>query len=66
MKPTDLSKYLSDFLSRYLPDERGASPNTIAAYRDTFIMLFSFLRDHKAQRIEKLTLQKIKKPPNLD
>jgi len=62
MKPTDLSKYLSDFLSRYLPVERGASPNTITAYRDTFILLLNFLRDEKGQRIEKLTLQKIKKP----
>lgn len=62
MKPTDFSKYLSDFLSRYLPDERGASPNTITAYRDTFILLLSFLRDQKGQRVEKLSLQKIKKP----
>ncbi len=62
MKPTDLSKYLSDFLSRYLPVERGASPHTITAYRDSFILLLNFLRDEKGQRIEKLTLQKIKKP----
>lgn len=66
MKPTDFSKYLSDFISRYLPDERGASPNTITAYKDTFILLLNFLRNQKGQRIEKLTLQKIKKQTILE
>lgn len=66
MKPTDFSKYLSDFISRYLPNERGASPNTIKAYRDTFILFLSFLKTHKKLPVEKLTLQKIKKQVILD
>ena len=36
---TDFAKYLSKFLSEYLPFERNMSPNTIVAYRDTFVQL---------------------------
>ena len=60
MKPTDFSKYISDFISRYLPNERGASINTINAYRDTFILLLNFLEEKKQVKIEKLILEKIK------
>jgi integrase/recombinase XerD len=59
MKPTDLSKYISDFISRYLPCEKGASSNTIAAYRDTFVLLLKFTQDSMHIKIEKLTLDKI-------
>lgn len=65
-KPTDFSKFLSDFMSHYLPNERGASSNTITAYRDTFILLLQFLKEQKGQRIEKLTLQKINRKSILD
>lgn len=61
MKPTDFSKYISDFIARYLPDERGASVNTITAYRDTFVLLLDFIEKEKFLRVEKLTLAKIKK-----
>ena len=61
MKPTDFSKYISTFISDYLVNERGASENTIIAYRDTFILLLSFIRDVKRIKPEKLTLDKIKK-----
>ena len=61
MKPTDFSKYISDFITRYLNDEKGASPNTIAAYRDTFVLLLNFMQDMKHIKIEKLTIEKITK-----
>ena len=61
MKPTDFSKYISDFIVRYLPDERGASINTITAYRDTFVLLLDFIEKEKSLKVEKLTLGKIKK-----
>ena len=66
MKPTDFSKYISDFISRYLPNERGASPNTIAAYRDTYVLLLNFIELEKHIKIEKLTLEKIKKETILE
>lgn len=61
MKPTDFSKYISDFISRYLPCEKGASGNTIAAYRDTFVLLLKFTQETLHIKIEKLTLDKITK-----
>jgi site-specific recombinase XerD len=61
MKPTDFSKYISDFVSRYLPHEKGVSNNTIIAYRDTFVLLIEFLQKEKRIKIEKLTLDKVTK-----
>ena len=61
MKPTDFSKYISDFISRYLPNEKGASANTVAAYRDTFVLLLNFTQNVRLVKIEKLTLEKITK-----
>lgn len=61
MKTTDFSKYISDFITRYLIDEKGASNNTIASYRDTFVLLLNFIQDKKRIKIEKLTLDKITK-----
>jgi len=54
-------KYISDFISRYLPNEKGASSNTIAAYRDTFVCFWISTQNEKHIRIEKLTLEKITK-----
>ena len=61
MKPTDFATYISDFISRYLPNEKGASANTIASYRDTFVLLLNFTEKEKHVKIEKLTLEKITK-----
>ncbi len=66
MKPTDFSKYISDFISRYLPDEKGARPNTISSYRDTFVLLLNYIQDVKGIRIEKLSLDKIKNETIID
>lgn len=60
MKPTDFSKYLTNFLTRYLSHERGASTNTITAYRDTFVLLITFMEQKKI-KVHKLTLEKITK-----
>lgn len=66
MKTTDFSQYISDFLSRYLPNERGLSFNTIAVYRDTFVLLLTFLNEELDFKIEKLTLNDIKKETIID
>jgi site-specific recombinase XerD len=52
---------LTDFLSRYLPGERGASKNTIASYKDTFILFLMFQKEKKSVQAEKLTLRLITK-----
>ena len=61
MKPTDFSKYISHFISKYLPNEKGASHNTITAYRDSFVLLLNFIQNEKQVKLEKITLEKIKK-----
>ena len=60
MQATDFSKYLTNFLSKYLPHERGASSNTISSYRDTFILFIRFMESKKVM-LNKLTIGKITK-----
>lgn len=66
MKPTDFSKYISDFIAKYLPNERGSSVNTIAAYRDTFVLLLNFIQNEKHIKLDKITLDKITKETIID
>ncbi len=61
MKATDFSRYLTDFLTKYLPHERGAGRNTISSYRDTFVLLISFFEQKKNIRISKLEIKDINK-----
>src|SRR5437667_7826706 len=44
MKPARLADWLPRFFSQYLQQNRNVSPHTIAAYRDTFRLLFRFLK----------------------
>lgn len=57
MKPTDFAYHLTEYLSKYLPGNTGASRNTVCSYRDTFSLLLRFCRDEKSIPIEKLTLE---------
>lgn len=61
MIPTDFSKYVTGFLTKYLSHERGASKNTISSYRDTFVLFITFMEQHKKIKISKLTLGAITK-----
>jgi len=61
MKPMDFAYYLSAFFTKYLPGECGSSANTVSSYRDTFLLLFRYLRDEKGVRIERLELKDFKK-----
>ena len=61
MKITDFSKYLTEFLSVYLPGERGASSNTIASYRDTFVLFLIYNKEKRNIPAEKLQLKLITK-----
>lgn len=59
MKPTDFSYYLTGFLTKYLPNECGASPHTIASYRDTFVLLLRFLNENLNISANKLKLSQL-------
>jgi site-specific recombinase XerD len=56
MKPTDFSKALTDFLSRFLPAEKGLSKHTISSYKDTFVLLLTFLQQERGIRAEVINL----------
>jgi site-specific recombinase XerD len=59
MKTTDFSKYITDFFMKYLTHERGSSKNTISSYKDTFILLFTFMENEKHIKLNKLMLSDI-------
>lgn len=48
------SYYLSSFLGKYLPAIVGASTNTVASYRDTFILLLRYLKAAKGIQAESI------------
>jgi site-specific recombinase XerD len=56
MKPTDFAKYLTEFLSVYLPTQKNVSKNTICSYRDTFKLLINFCQEKHEIRVEQITL----------
>ena len=62
MKPTDFAMYVTAFLTNYLPAQRNASPNTIKAYRDAFVLLLRYCRDVHGLAPERLTLKQIDPP----
>jgi site-specific recombinase XerD len=56
---TDFAYCLTKFLSDYLPGTVGASPNTIASYKDTFKLFISFIIAEKNMKPEKTTLEAV-------
>lgn len=61
MKQNNFSKSLTDFLTKYLPAERGMSYNTIASYKITFILLLSFIQEKKGVEAQKLMFKHLTK-----
>ena len=66
METTDFAKYLSTFLTGYLAGERNYSPNTVLAYRDTFIQFINFMKDRKNVEAKRLTLDRITREAIID
>lgn len=56
VKPTNFAKYLTDFLSVYLPTQKNVSKNTIYSYRDTFKLLIHYCQEVKNIPVERITL----------
>ena len=61
MKPTDFAFYLTNFFTKHLPGECGASPNTVSSYRDSFLLFLAYVRNEKGKPIERLQLKDINK-----
>jgi site-specific recombinase XerD len=66
METTDFAKYLTNFLTKYLAGERGASPNTIGSYRDTFVQLICFMKKVKGIDAQHLKLDSLTKETIVD
>lgn len=45
--PRRFADLLQDFFSQYLMNQRNVSPQTVAAYRDTFRLLLEFVQAHR-------------------
>jgi integrase/recombinase XerD len=56
---TDLAPVLQGFFTDRLARQKKASPNTVAAYRDTFRLLLAFARDQTGKQPARLSLADI-------
>lgn len=61
MKPTDLSKYLADFLGKYLTGECGLSQATVTSYSYSFELLIRYMKDIEKISACHLTISEITK-----
>ena len=59
MKPTDFAKYITDFMTTYLTEQRGCSVNTVIAYRDAIVLMLTFYKEQIRIPAEKITLKDI-------
>ncbi len=66
MKPTNFAKYLTEFLSSYLPTQKNVSKNTIHSYRDTFKLLIRYYQEMKDIPAERITLEILSKESLID
>lgn len=57
MATNPITYYLPRYFTEYIPSQRAYSPNTVASYRDTFILLLTFYRDKLHIRPKKLTYE---------
>ncbi len=57
-KPTDFAYYLTKFLTHHLPAVIGGSPNTIFAYRDSFVLLIRYCSEVRGIDAQKLEISK--------
>lgn len=52
MRETDFARYLTQFLSIYLPGQVGSKRNTQLAYRDSFSLFLKYCRDQKTYHLK--------------
>jgi site-specific recombinase XerD len=60
MKTKPLSHYVQTYFLSYLIAQRGYGKNTVASYRDTFKLLFTFLEENKLS-VSKLSIENVDK-----
>lgn len=56
MSARGFQSLLQSFLVDYLPRRRGYSPNTVASYRDAFVLLLCWFADERGIPAERLAM----------
>lgn len=56
MKTTDFASLVNKFLTEYLTSTRNVSANTILSYRDTIVLLITFISEKHAISPERLEI----------
>ena len=56
MHPTDFARYLTTFLTDFLPGQKNVSRNTIKSYRDTFKLLLRYCQEQEGIAAETITM----------
>ena len=59
MKQTNFAKRLTEFLTQYLPGERGYSTNTIKSYRDAMLLLLVYMKSIHKKNADKIDFNDI-------
>ena len=62
MSTADLPALVQRFFSDRLPTQLGASPHTIASYRDTFRLLLVFASERQARQPSRVRLEDLDAP----
>ena len=57
MKSTDFGTFLGKYFTRYLPNERGSSPQTIDSYRNAFLLYLEYMEAIEGKKPEKLKIK---------
>lgn len=57
MKSTDFATLLGRYFTRYLPNERGSSPQTIDSYRNAFILYLDYMESVCRIKPEKISVR---------
>ena len=55
----DFSFYITKFFSDYLPNHKNASKNTIALYRDCFVLFLQFCSKEKNINVDTISFKDI-------
>ena len=61
MKPTSFARYMSSYLTEYLPGIKGVSHNTVSSKRDAYILLLRYLQETNGLRPEAVDIPLISK-----
>ena len=56
MKSTDFATYLSRYFVKYLPNERGISPQTIDSYRIAFVLYLEYMEKVSGIKPERMSI----------